>query len=230
MAEARDRLSIRGGRRFRPAAIRPLRPHGGPDDGCGLADRRVASRRRSRSGPTKSRFRRRLVARVRLFPGRPLVDRGGLPGRWGQVPLGAPARRAGAAGSIGRLPRLRICARGAPLASGAVAGLRAGVRSRLERVGARAPLHRLSVERPRHGARGQSHPGSDRLRGRPARPHLPRRRHLRRARDAVARPGKAECGRRRRSRRFSRSQQSRPWARSGWPRRRARARRASGCG
>ena len=54
------------------------------------------------------------------------------------------------------------------------------------RMGARPPLHRLSLERPRHGARRQSCPGADRLACRPARAHFPHDRDFRRAGDALA--------------------------------------------
>ena len=60
------------------------------------------------------------------------------------------------------------------------------VRARARRMGARPPVHRLSLERPRHGAGQQSRAGSDRFARRPARAHVPDHRHIRRARDAVA--------------------------------------------
>ena len=71
-----------------------------------------------------------------------------------------------------------------------------GARGR--RMGARPPVHRLSLERSRHGARRQSRACPDRVARRPARAHVPDDRDLRRAGDAVAGERKPAQPRRRR--------------------------------
>ena len=103
-----------------------------------------------------------------------------------QIRLGAAARSGGAAGGPRLLSGGGICDRAALVVAGTVADFRARVRARSRRMGARPPLLRLSVERPRHGARGQSCPGADRLARRPARAHFPHDRDFRRAGDALA--------------------------------------------
>ena len=99
------------------------------------------------------------------------------------LPLGVVALPAASRVLSGR----GICDRAAPLVARTRTGLRARVRARARRMGARPPLHRLSMERPRHGARRQSRPGSDRVIDRLARAHVPDDRDIRRAGDAVAR-------------------------------------------
>ena len=189
LAPARDRLRLGRGRRIGPAAIFAVSPHRRAADHCGLADRRGARSRRESAAHRliAGRIRRRLVDGLRIFCRRALVGRLGLPGRGRQIRLGAAARRCCPAGGSRVLSGRRICDRAARVVARTRTGLRARVRARARRMGARPPLHRLSLERPRHGARRQSRPGSDRVIDRLARAHVPDDRDIRRARDAVAR-------------------------------------------
>ena len=189
LAPARDRLRFGRGGGAGVAAFFPVRLHRRAAHDRGLADRR-------RSGPRARtaadrldarRLRRRLVDGLRLFSRRPLVGRRGVPGRGGQVRLGAAAWSRRPAGGPGSLSSRRICDRAGLVVGRAGARFRARVRTWARRVGARPPLHRLSLERPRDGARKQSRARPDRFAGRPARAHVPDHRHLRRARDAMAR-------------------------------------------
>ena len=192
LASARGRPLIRGGRRLRVAAFRSSHRYGCPDDHRGVADRWIAfgDPRFGRLWAREGGLRRRLVVRLRLFSRRALVGRGGMPGRWGQVPVGAAAGGRRAAGGVGLFSRLRLCALRPSLVVRAVADPRAGVQCGRERVDAGPHVHRLPVERHRHGARGESHFGADRLSGRPARAHLRYRGNLRCARHALARTGR----------------------------------------
>ncbi len=153
-----------------------------------LADRRGAG---SSVGAAAGRFaqrriRRRLVDGLRLFSRGPLVGRLGPSGRGRQIRLGAAACGRRAAGGPRRVSGRWLCACAPLVVAGAFAHFRPRLRARDRRMGARPPVHRLSLERPRHGARRQSRARPDRVARRPARAHLPDDRDLRRARDAVA--------------------------------------------
>ena len=134
----------------------------------------------------QGRIRRRLVDGFRLFSQPPLVGRLGPSGRGGQIRLGAAACRRGAARRARRVSGFRIRARPSLVVAGAVAHFRPRVWPRGRGMGARPPVHRLSVERPRHGARRQSRARPDCFPRRLARAHVPDDRDLRRPRDAMA--------------------------------------------
>ena len=188
LAPARHRLRLGRGRGAGVAAIFAVRAHRLAVDGRGLADRR-------RTGPRvrtaadrldARRLRRRLVDGLRLFSRRPVVGRRGVPRRGRQVRLGAAAWRRRPAGGPRSLSRRRLCDRARLMVAGTRSHFRPRVRARAHGVGARPPVHRVSLERPRHGAGKQSHAGSDRFARRPARAHVPDHRHIRHARDALA--------------------------------------------
>ena len=177
LEEARHRLRLGRARGAGPPAALPLSADRRSADRRRLADRRRAGRdpRTGADRFAQGRVRGRLVDGLRLFPRRPLVDRLGFAGRGGQIRLGAAARGGGAAGGSRRLSGRRLCAGAAPVVAGTPSHLRPRLWARAGRMGARPPVHRLSVERPRHGARRQSGARPDRFAGRPARADLSRR-------------------------------------------------------
>ena len=188
LAPTRHRLHLRGCRGAGAAAIFDFSVDRHP-----VGRRRLADRRRARlpsrpasGGVAAGGVRRRLVDGLRLFSRRPLVDRLGASGRGRQIRLGAAACGCGAAGCARPLSGRRLRAR-APLV---VAGTDAHFRPRLWAwvggMGARPPVYRLPLERPRDGARRQSGACPDRLARRLARAHLSHDRDLRGACDALA--------------------------------------------
>ncbi len=184
LAQTRHRLRLGSARGAGAAAPVPVSPDRRSADHRRLADRRGAGS--WVQAVFERRIRRRLVDGLRLFSRRPLVGRLGPSGRGRQIRLGAAAGGRGAAGGAGRLSGRWICACASPVVAGTVAHFRSRLRARSRRVGARPPVHRLSLERSRHGARRQPCACPDRLARRPARPHLPDDRDLRHASDAVA--------------------------------------------
>ena len=188
LAQTRHRLRLGGGRGVGAAALVAVSVDRRSVDHRRLADRRGAgSWVRTAAGRfPQRRIRRRLVDGLWLFSRRPLVGRLGPSGRGRQIRLGAAARGRGAAGGAGRVSGRWICACASPVVAGAFAHFRSRLRARGRRMGARPPVHRLSLERSRHGARRQPCACPDRLARRPAWPHLPDDRDLRHAGDAVA--------------------------------------------
>ena len=200
LAQAGYRLRVGRGRGVGSAALVSVSADRRSLDHRRLADRRGAG---SRVRPTAGRFaprriRRRLVDGLRLFSQLPLVGRLGASGRGRQIRLGAAACGRGAAGGARRVSGRRIRPRAPPVVAGTSAHFRPRLRARSGRMGARPPVHRLSLERPRHGARRQSRARPDRFAGRLARAHLPDGRDLRRPGDAVAGEREPAQSRRRR--------------------------------
>ena len=114
----------------------------------------------------------RLVLGLRLFRRRPLVARCRLPGRGRPVRLGDALRRAGPAGRSRVFSRLRLRPRPPVLAARCLPHPRLRLRPDGQRMAARPPLHRLSLEHPRHGARPEPLAHAVRLAGRSLRPDL----------------------------------------------------------
>ena len=188
MAQAGDRLCVRRRRGVRASALLAAAVDGGDDDGRSLAHRWVW--RWGRGAPVRGRMeglRRRLVDGFRLLCRRPLVARIRLPGRRGEVRLGAAARRSGPPRRARILSSRGLRPRQASVVSGPMANFRARVRTWRQRVGALSRLHRISLERLWHDARGQRNDGADRLHRRIARADLSHGGDFRRPGDALAR-------------------------------------------
>ena len=136
----------------------------------------------------------RLGLGLRLPHRRPVVARLGLPGRGGGIPLGAAPRRARPAGRARAVLRRRLRAGAAALVA------RRRRASSPSRVGLAAcewlrgpPLHRVSLEHARHGARPEPLADAGRVRGRPLRPDRAGDRSSRGARDPGRRPTRARA-------------------------------------
>ena len=84
-----------------------------------------------------------------------------------------PLAGRGAAGCARGLSRRGLRLGAAPVVAGAASRFRPRLWARSCGMGARPPVHRLSLERPWHGARRQSYARPDRLPRRPARAHFP---------------------------------------------------------
>ena len=143
----------------------------------------------------------RLGLGLRLSHRRIVVAGSSLPGGGRRVPLGpAPGRRR-AALRPGPVLRRGFRRRGPPVEPRPGPNRRPRLRDRRRRVAARPPVHGLSVEHSRHGARPESLVDAGGRGDRALRPHHPGRAGLRRAGDAghrlaPAQPFRAERRRR----------------------------------
>ena len=210
---------------FAPAMIVPMTLAVWLIDGVGRSRRA----RGDALGFAARGVRRRLVVGLRLFRGGPVVARLGLSRRAGQVRVGLASGRPGVAGRAGVLSSARLRAGEAAVAPGGAARPGARGRPRGERMAALRRLHRLPLERNRHGARTRPRARASRLDRRPARADACGGGDIRRAGDAVEpRAGRRADGPRR-SWRLSRSPPSSASACFGSTRRRAPRFPASNC-
>ena len=113
--------------------------------GPGLADRQRRQRQRPLARHDRRR-NRRLVVRIRLFPGRTVLDRLCFSGRCADFRLAAAVCRDRTAGGTGTLFRPWRGAGAAALDARSYADPRSGGSADRDRMAARPPPHRLSVE------------------------------------------------------------------------------------
>ena len=213
MAPLSDRVPRRRRRRPGDAAVRPPARPRALADRRRLAHRRGGRRTRPASRDASLDGRHRLVVGVRLLRGRPVVARRRVPGGSRAIRLGAALRRARPAGGARLLSGLRVRPRPLHLVAGRRTHLRPRLRADRQRVAARNPVHRLSLEHARHGPCPERLAHAGRIAGRAVRPDGARRSHLRGAGDPrhrIGSPGAAPARRRRRWRRWPPSRCSEP--------------------